>query len=80
MQKEVYICPPSLLKPQYIPMGSIDPLAKVGGGTDISQVQQASVPAVFNFKLDVLGHIPHPHKGTAFMFHLVREDHLTKIL
>jgi len=46
---------PSVLKPRYTPMGSTDPLAKVGGGTDISQVQQASVPAVFNFKLDVLG-------------------------
>jgi len=45
---------PSVLKPWYTPTGSTDPLAKVGGETDISQVQQASVPAVFTFKLDVL--------------------------
>ena len=42
---------PSVLKPRYTPAGSTDPLAKIGG--DISQVQQASAPAVFNFSLDV---------------------------
>ena len=46
---------PSVLKPRYTPTGSTDPLAKVGGGADIGQVQQASAPAVFSFKLDVLG-------------------------
>lgn len=46
---------PSVLKPRYTPTGSTDPLDKVGGGADIGQVQQASVPAVFNFKLHVLG-------------------------
>ena len=42
---------PSVLKPRYTPIGSTDPLAKVGGGAEVSQ---ASAPAVFNFKLEVL--------------------------
>jgi len=54
-EKGVRFALPSVLKPRYTPAGSTDPLAKVRGGTGISQVQQASVPAVFDFKLDVLG-------------------------
>ena len=46
---------PSVLKPRYTPIGSTDPLAKVGGGADASQVQQASSPAVFNFEIKVAG-------------------------
>ena len=46
---------PSVLKPRYTPIGSTDPLAKVGGGADASQVQQASSPAVFNFEFKVAG-------------------------
>ena len=45
---------PAVLKPRYTPQGSTDPLAKIEGG-ETSQVQHATAPAVFNFKLEVAG-------------------------
>ena len=44
---------PAVLKPRYTPTGSTDPLRPIGTGVG-SNIARGSVPAVFNFEMDVL--------------------------
>ena len=51
---------PAVLKPRYTPTGSSDPLQPIGTGIG-SNVAHGSVPAVFNFEMDILDEVSVSH-------------------